>query len=109
MNVDPPPPPFQACRLLLTLPVPQDLYSDQSKDSKKGYDELISSLISLMSVGVDYANQNKELAERVLLASSAHQCFSLTMSMLGTLPPSYQVLLAVVEGKGLTLMVSGRN
>ena len=59
-----------------------------------------------MDVGTDYTNQNKELNERVLLATSAHQCFSLIMSMLGALPPGYHVLTAMVEGKGLSVAVS---
>ena len=60
-----------------------------------------------MSVGTAYTHQSKKQAEQVLLATAAHQCFSLAMSLLGMLPPSYRVLSAMVEGVGLSLMVSG--
>lgn len=59
-----------------------------------------------MSVGTAYTHQSKKQAEQVLLATAAHQCFSLAMSLLGMLPPSYRVLSAMVEGEGLSLMVS---
>ena len=60
-----------------------------------------------MSVGTDYTYQNRTHANRVLQATAAHQCFSLTMGMLGTLPPCYKVLSAMVEGQGLSVVVSG--
>ena len=72
----------------------------------KGYDLLINTLISMMCVGTEYSHQYKKLADRVLLATASHQCFSLAMGMLGTLPPSHRVLAAMVEGTGLSLLVS---
>lgn len=96
---------LQACRLLLTVPAVSEETSGQSGEAKRGYDQLIGALVSLMSVGTDYSNENRKQAERVLLATSSHQCFSLSMSMLGTLPPSYHVLATMVEGEGLSVMV----
>ena len=61
--------------------------------------------MSLMNVGSEYSNSGKKLSERVLLATASHQCFSLAMGMLGTLPPSHKVLAAMVEGTGLSLLV----
>lgn len=108
---------MQSCKILLALPVPPSISSGEgvastsSEDKSaevKGYDLLIDSLICLMSVGADYSNQNKKLAERVLLATASHQCFSLAMGILGTLPPSHRVLGAMVDGTGLSLLVSKR-
>lgn len=98
--------PLQACRLLLTLPVPPDDSSDKPSEAGKGYDLFIAALISLMGVGTDYTHQNRTHVDRVLQATAAHQCFSLTMGMLGTLPPCYRVLSAMVGGQGLSVVVS---
>lgn len=96
--------PPQACRLLLTLPPPSD---HAQEPPKKGYDLLVGALLSMMDVGTSYHLQSRALPERVLLATSAHQCFSLAMGMLGALPPGYHVLTAMVEGEGLSVIVSG--
>jgi hypothetical protein len=98
--------PAQACRLLLTLPALPDESSGLKEGVGRGYDQLVSALVSLMSVGTEYTNQTKKQAEQVLLGTASHQCFSLSMSLLGALPPSYRVLSAMVEGDGLSLMVS---
>lgn len=87
--------------------MPPDLPQPAEQSPWKGYDLLVEALLTLMSVGTDYSHHKKGVAERVLIATSSHQCFSLAMSMLGALPPSYHVLTAMVEGEGLSVNVSG--
>ena len=87
------------------MPPPPD--HAQDPPNRKGYDLLVQALLSMMDVGTSYHLQARELPERVLLATSAHQCFSLAMGMLGALPPGYHVLTAMVEGEGLSVTVSG--
>ena len=94
----------QACRCLLSLTIPEGVDDVTKKGS--GYSLFIDALLTLMSVGSDYSNGSKALCGRVLLACCAHQCFTLGMNLLGTLPPSYHTLLAMVEGEGLSVVVS---
>ena len=94
----------QACKILLTLGIPAGV--DDVTEKGSGYCVLVDALLTLMGVGSDYAHRSKALSERVLLACCAHQCFSLAVNLLGALPPSYHTLIAMVEGKDLSVVVS---
>ena len=94
----------QACRIMLTVPFPPELETELSNDAK-GYGTFYQSLLSLMCCGADYERHGLKLQERVLSACASHQCFSLCMNLLSQLPPSYTVLYAAVDGRGLSCKV----
>lgn len=95
---------LQACMILLTLPLPP-----KTGEGSRAYNIFYSSLVSLLCCGVDYSMQCSKLQERVLLACASHQCFSLTMNLLSSLPPSFDILSAALDGNRFSCKVCVGN
>ena len=91
---------MQACKILLTLPLPP-----KTSEGARAYNIFYSSLVSLLCCGVDYSKQSSKLQERVLMACASHQCFSLSMNLLSSLPPSFDILSTAIDGNRFSCKV----
>ena len=91
---------FQACKILLTLPLPP-----KTSEGSRAYNIFHSSLVSLLCCGVDYSKQSGKLQEKVMMACASHQCFSMSMNLLSSLPPSFDILSATIDGNRFSCKV----